>query len=236
MSLREYDDLAQNAGLASGISSAVSSDSAIGQFIITASSSFSNKAIMRTFMFGIFIFYGVLFFGVFLFISDASEFLMFPLFCLGPFIVGGVVIGGHSLLMNMLLGLPKTFMSAVVLRRGDELLVHYTHPIKRSVTLKSMAFTLVLQESATYDQGTSTVTVTHDHIIDQNLEADVQLSPETGIDRQLRYTIPDDAMHSFEAHRNTLQWYVKVKFDIPNFPDFHKNYKVKVLAEVNDES
>jgi hypothetical protein len=235
MSLREYDDLAGNAGIANGISSVISSDSLIGIVIKQGASSFGNKAVMRTFMVGIVCFYFVLFFGVFLLLGESSEFLMFPLFCLGPFIVGGVVIGGHSLLMNTLMGLPETFMSTVVLRRGDELLIHYTQPIKRSVTLNSIAFTLMLRESATYDQGTSTVTVTHDHIIDQTLEADVQLSSDSGIDRQLNFTIPSDAMHTFEAYRNSLHWYVKVELNIPNFPDFHKNYKVKVLAEANND-
>lgn len=236
MSLRSYDELAQKAGLG-GITSSLSRDSPIGKLIATGMSSATNKAIQRTFGVGIVIFYLILFFGIFPSITNGSEFLIFPLFCLGPFIIGGMVFGGHSLLMSMLMGIPQTLMSKVVLRRGDELLVHYTHPIKRAITLKSMAFTLVLQESATYDQGSSTVTVTHDHVIKQDLDFDVPISPETGIDQQLTFTIPDDAMHTFEAFRNSLHWYVQVKLDIPNFPDYHKNYKVKVLAEgATDES
>jgi len=236
MSLRAYDDLAQYEGLSSGISTSISSDSLIGKIITMAAPSRSNKALQKFIITGCFIWAGILFFAIFPRMdNDMSPLFIFPLMCGGPIIFAGIVIGGYSLLMSTLIGIPQTLMSTVALKRGDDLQIHYSQPIKRSITLKSMGFFLILRESATYDQGTNTVTVTHDHIIDQVIDFDVAISPDTGIDRQLTFTVPDDAMHTFEVTRNSLQWYVRVHLDIPNFPDYHKEYKVKVLAEVNDD-
>lgn len=237
MSLRAYDDLAQYEGLTSGLSSSISSDSMMGKLIAMAAPARSNKALQRIIILGCFIWAGVFFFAMIPAMdNDMSPFIIFPLMCAGPLIFAGVVIGGYSLVMSTLLGIPQTLMSTVVLKRGDELQIQYVQPIKRNVTLKSMAFSLILQESATYDQGSSTVTATHDHVIQQEVFMDVALTPDTGIDQNLTFIIPDDAMHTFEVTRNSLHWYVRVNLDIPNFPDYHKNYKVKVLAEVNDES
>jgi len=240
MSLRAYDELAQHAGLSSLPSSlpSLSKDSFLGKMVVMAAPSRSNKVLRNIIITGCFIWVGFLFFSVFPNLDDnnSSPLVIFPLFCIGPFVIMVGVVGGYSLLMSTLFGIPQTLMSSVILKRGDALQIHYIQPIKRNVTLKSMAFSLVLQESATYDQGSSTVTVTHDHVIDQRLDSDVAISSDTGIDHQLTFTIPDDAMHSFEAYRNTLEWYVKVKLDIANFPDYQKDYKIKVLAEVNDES
>ena len=236
MSLRAYDDLAQYAGLST--ISTISNHSVVGKVMAMAAPSRTNKALQRIIVVGCFLWVGFLFLSVFPNLDDNgfTPFVIFPLFCIGPFLIMVGTIGGYRLLMSTLVGVPQTLMSTVVLKRGDELEIHYRQAIKRNVTLKSMAFSLVLQESATYDQGSSTVTVTHDHVIAQDLDEVVVISSETGIDRKLTFTIPDDAMHTFEAYRNSLQWYVKVNFDIPNFPDYKKDYKIKVLAEVNDES
>ena len=233
MSLRAYDELAGHAGL-SGFST-LPPDSLMGKMMVMAAPSRSNKALQKIITAGCFIWVIFLFFSVFPNMEDASPFTIFPLFCIGPIVIMVGAIGGYTLLMNSLVGIPQLLMSTVVLKRGEELEIHYIQPMKRNVTLTSMSLSLVLQESATYDQGSSTVTVTHDHVIQEKLDADIAVRSETGIDRKLSFIIPDDAMHSFEAYRNKLEWYVKVKLDIPNFPDYHKDYKIKVLAEVNDE-
>ncbi len=237
MSLRAYDDLAQYEGLTSGIASTISSDTMMGKLIAMAAPARSNKTLQRIILIGCGVWAAIFFFVMIPTMeNNTSPMLIFPMMCAGPLIFAGVAIGGYSLLMSTLLGIPQTLMSTVVLKRGDELQIHYIQPIKRNVTLKSMAFSLVLQESATYDQGSSTVTVKHDHVIQQEVFMDVAITPDTGIDQQMTFIVPDDAMHTFEVTRNSLQWYVRVNLDIPNFPDYHKDYKVKVLAEVNDES
>ena len=239
MSLRASDDLAQYEGLTSGIGSSISSDSLMGKIIAMSAPSRNNKALQRIIIIGCFVWAGIFFFTILPTMDSdngISPLLIFPLMCVGPIIFAIVVIAGHSLLLSTLIGIPQTLMSTVVLKRGDELKIHYVQAIKRNVTLKSMTFSLVLQESATYDQGSSTVTVTHDHVIQQEVFMDVAITSDIGIDQHLTFIVPNDAMHSFEVTRNSLQWYVRVNLDIPNFPDYHKDYKVKVLAEVNDES
>ena len=235
MSLRLYDDLAQEAGLSS-LTASIPADFPLANVLTSVVTNMANKALKRAMLIGFLIYYGFFFFLVFPSVMDSSIMVIFPLFCLGPVVVIGAVVGGYTLLMGTLVAEPQVKMSSVLLRRGDDLQIQYTQPIKRNVSLKSLSYSLILQESATYDQGTSTVTETHDHVIDQNMNFDVHLSSETGIEQTLAFKIPDDAMHTFEAPRNTLNWYLKVHFDVPNFPDYQKLYKIKVLAEVNDES
>lgn len=235
MTLRPYDELAEAANLTSNIPG-VSLDSPIGKMVNLAMSNVANKSLQRVLITSIVGWSFFLFFFVFLSDNASSFALMFPLFCIGPIVIAILVVAGFSFLMSTLLDVPEALMTDVLLRRGETLDVQYRQSIKRQVTVNSMAFTLILQESATYDQGSSTVTVTHDHVIDEKVEFNVTLSPELGINQKLSFSIPDDAMHSFEAYRNKLDWYVRVKLDIPNFPDFNRNYKLKVLPEVADES
>lgn len=230
--LRPYDELAQAAGLSATVPG-ISSDSGIGKLVTMFATNTRNKAIQRVIIFSIVGWSFLVFFLMIPALENVSPFLIFPLFCLGPIVVGAVVFGGYALLMNTLLGTPEPMMSAVLLRRGDTLQIHYKQPVKRNVTLKSLTFTLVLQESATYDQGTNTVTERYDQVINQIADFDVMLYREQGVDRQLSFEIPDNAMHSFSAYRNKLEWYLRVQMDIPNFPDYHRHYKLQVLPEVN---
>lgn len=234
--LRPYDELAQTAGL-TGTVPGFADDTPVAKVISFFGANVANKAIQRLVMTGIVVWSFFIFFFIIPTTDAFNPFIIFPLFCLGPVIVGAIVIGGYTLLMSTLLGLPDVLMSAVLLKRGDTLQVHYKQSFKRNAALQSLNFTLVLKESATYDQGTSTVTETHDQVMDQIADFDVHITSDAGIDRQLSFKVPEDAMHSFEAYRNKLEWYLRVKIDIPNFPDFHRNYKLKVLPEVTtDES
>lgn len=235
MTLRSYEELAQEAGLSNMISG-VPLESTLGKTLTMASTAMTNSMLQRLIIFGTFAWAIFLFFAVFPSIADGSIFLMIPLFCLGPLVIGAIVVSVYNFLLNTLLGTPNTQMSAIRLRRNDTLTVRYQQPIKRSMTLNSMAFSLILKESATYDQGTSTITATHLHVVDQKIDFQVPVAPDNGLDQHLSFKVPEDAMHTFEAYRNKLDWYLQVKLDIPKFPDFERTYELKVLSEVNHES
>lgn len=235
MSLQPYDDLAKSHAL--DASSSVPIEHPIlenlGMFVQA-----SRNGMLRGIWFAsIFAWTFFLFFFVIMpSDGDSVMLIVMPLFCLGPFLIGFLLVAIYAFVMSTLLDQPQLMISGILLKRNDSIDFDYKQTFKRDVTLRSLSFTLILRESATYDQGTTTVTDTHDNVIDESAEFDVDISPDTGITRTLSFGIPADGMHSFEAHRNKLEWFLKVSMDIPNFPDFEKVYKLKVLPEVADES
>lgn len=234
MTLRPYQDMLNQSGISSG-NTLLPDSNRLGKALMMSRGHTKNKAVTSVIIAGIVVWY----LGVFLafpFIGEEMMCLMFILFFAGPFVVGGGVLAFFSFLMGTLFGTPEFMVSDVVVRRGEELQIRFRQPVKRRVVLKSMEFALVLVESATYDQGSSTVTVTHEHVFQQDTKFDVEFTPEMGIDRSLTFHIPDNAMHSFEVTRNSLHWYIKVAFDIPNFPDFKQIYRIHIPAEVSHES
>lgn len=161
------------------------------------------------------------------------------LFCgviIGPIGIGALLVSGFTYVMSTLFSPPELLITDVVLQRGQSFDIRYKQSFKRKVTLNQQSFTLLMRESATYQQGTNTVTKHHDNVYDERTERDVVLDANMPIDEQLTFTVPSDAMHTFDAQRNKLRWILQVKLDIPDFPDFHRDYILKVIPEVSDES
>lgn len=202
----------------------------LGSIVGNAMQSQSLKRILIAGIVGWFIFM-----FLFVFPSVDSFAVIVPLFCLGPIIVGAVILGAWHLLMSTLFDTPDLLLSGVLLRRGDEVQIEYRQNIKRTVTFKVISFNLILRESATYDQGTTTATETHDNVIWSDTLMEVAASPENGIDHKVKIKIPDTAMHSFNAPRNSLVWMLNVAIEVPNFPDYYQSYPLMLIPEVSNE-
>jgi hypothetical protein len=43
--------------------------------------------------------------------------------------------------------------------------------------------------------------------------------------------IPSEAMHTFIADNNKLQWFVRVHVDIVDWPDLEENYEIRVMPQ-----
>ncbi len=231
MSLRPYDDVAANAGLTTITSqfSGIPIVSAIAPYVSTASLKIVSRlfgVMMVGWMF--LLFFGFVFSGA----ADNSgfPFVMFCGFFAGPVIIGIVLVGGYGFLMSTLFTPPELMITEVQLKRDDTFDIRYQQNFKRGVTLKSVAYTLILRETATYQQGTSTVTEHHDNIIDERVEFEVHVDPNSPIDEPLTFTIPPDAMHTFETERNKLNWFLRVSLDIPSFPDFRREYRLRIVS------
>lgn len=155
------------------------------------------------------------------------------LFGLPFLLIGGGILayGLRSRVAAMRIGQPELTISNTTLRVGDPFTVMHQQTFRSSGNLTGIQVRLLLRESATYRRGTDTVTVTHDHEVQK-----LDLPPMTFSSGQLfaqnyQLQIPARAMHTFEANRNKLRWYVKVHIGLAGWPDFDEEYEVKVLPE-----
>jgi hypothetical protein len=84
---------------------------------------------------------------------------------------------------------------------------------------------LEAREEATYTRGTRTYT-------DRNIflsQSVFESAPGGEQSGQSRVAIPAGTMHSFEAAHNKIVWAIKVKGDVPLWPNFEDEYRLTVL-------
>lgn len=99
------------------------------------------------------------------------------------------------------------------------------------MTVNELSVWLVCEEKATYRQGTNTRTDTH-RIFEKKLESRMGfvISGSGAEELRTKIEIPADAMHSFKAAHNTVQWIVEVRGDIQRWPDFKRTFGIRVPA------
>jgi hypothetical protein len=144
-----------------------------------------------------------------------------------PFLLVGV--GVIVLTIYFFLGLfnpsPTLKLSSPSVALGDDLEVEWetTGNVDR---VKSFSITLEGREEATYKRGTSTST-------DKAVFASIELVTSNK-GRELRrgkakLVIPADTMHTFLSRNNKIVWNLKVKGDIPMWPDIGDEYSLEIL-------
>ncbi|MCI0710803.1 MAG: hypothetical protein L0154_11640 [Chloroflexi bacterium] len=151
-------------------------------------------------------------------------------FFLFTLILWGIVILG--VIKRMYYGAPDIAISKTQVGIGEEFAMSYRHEFKRNIPVKQYIFRLIMRESATYQRGTDTVTVTHDHKIDE-----FGYPPQTFprghiIQDEWKVKIPPNGMHTFSARRNKIQWFVQVEIDGPGMLDIKREYEVIVSPQV----
>jgi hypothetical protein len=92
-------------------------------------------------------------------------------------------------------------------------------------SMRSLTFHLEGIESAKYTRGTNTTTDTqkfHEEILYSTSE------PIEVAEGKVTVTIPDDTMHSFYGSNNKIMWQIRLKGDIPFWPDVAATFPIKV--------
>jgi hypothetical protein len=92
--------------------------------------------------------------------------------------------------------------------------------------LKKLKILLVGEESAIYRRGTDTITERHEF-----RSVVVYESDRVGSRNSARVEIPDDAMHSFKTDNNGIEWKLKVRGDVPRWPDLEAEYEFIVVPK-----
>jgi hypothetical protein len=142
-----------------------------------------------------------------------------------------IVVGLRPIVAGAKVSKPEAAVSNITPRVGEDVTFTYQQSFKSAIEVKRIAFQLILRESATYRRGTDTVTVTHDHIIQQYEQPPRRFEGGESINERRLFHISEGAMHSFEANRNKLRWIIKARVEMQGWPDYDEEFGLRVLPE-----
>lgn len=151
------------------------------------------------------------------------------------FILPGLLILGYAATMyysRARIGKPDVAISNSTLRVGEQFTVNFMHTFKSNVQIDRLEVQLVFKETATYQQGTDTRTVTHEDIYENYELPAGQYQSGQYVQETYTMQIPPDSMHTLKVRRNQLQWFVRVRASIPKLPDYLDEYELTVLPEM----
>jgi hypothetical protein len=147
---------------------------------------------------------------------------------LTPFVAVGlaVIIGAGKALLGFFNPRPRLNVSQREVPLGGTVEIGWTVE-GRADTLKNLRLTLEGSEAATYRRGTDTQ---RDTAVFATLE--IASVEGTGI-RQgtAQLQIPADTMHSFQSKNNQIQWTLRVRGEIPRWPDLNDEFPLTVLPQ-----
>jgi len=156
--------------------------------------------------------------------------LLFPLVFVG---IGVILLVG--MLWRYLAGVkvvqPNISVSKDTLRIGESFNVIYEQEFRQVTETQSLTIQLIFRESATYTRGTDTRTDKHDTVLGSFEDSGGRFERGEIFSHDCSFTIPDNAMHTFVADKNKLQWFVSIHIDILNWPDLHEEYEIFVLPD-----
>ncbi len=178
----------------------------------------------------------IAFSSIFVIIGLFSEAgIVFTLFGLG-FVAIGVALLIYALMAyytRYKVGQPTFNLSQTTLRVGDRFHFSVSHTFPRSVDITTIRTKLIFRERATYQQGTDTRTVTHDHVIQSYDEPGGLFRAGQLFAKAYELQIPPEAMHTLKVRRNELTWLLTFAAEIPKMPDFLEEFELLVLPEMS---
>lgn len=183
---------------------------------------------------GCWLFFGlfwIAFSAVFVVIGVSSEDTAFIIFG-SVFVLIGVAVllfGALSYYTRYRIGKPEITISEQMLRVGESFTVSFFHSFKSGVQIDNIRLELLFRETATYQQGTDTRTVTHNHIIAEFEEPGGRFQAGHLIHKNYDLQIPPDSMHTLKVRRNKLEWFVRFSMKVPRLPDFIEEYELEVV-------
>lgn len=129
------------------------------------------------------------------------------------------------------LSAPALMISQTELRVGDRFNMDYRQAFKVASDVTQASVSLVFQEAATYTQGTDTRTDRHDITVETNEIPGRRFEAGEVLQQSFSMAVPADAMHTFIAKSNKLQWFIRVHVGIVDWPDLKEDYTIRVLPE-----
>jgi hypothetical protein len=107
---------------------------------------------------------------------------------------------------------------------GEELAIEWTSS-GRIDKLTRFSIELEGREEATYRRGTDSTTDTHVFVSHALVD---QLPPEIVGSGRVKVELPANSMHSFVAPNNRIVWMLRVKGEVPNWPDTSDEFPLQV--------
>ena len=155
----------------------------------------------------------------------------FALLFLSLFLFIGVGLIGAVL--HQLLALSNPRLRLTVGRRagraGETLALEW-ECAGNPARITTLTIALEGRESATYTRGTDTTTDTH---VFARLPLATLADPAAILNGRARLILPADAVPTFIATRNRIEWFLTVRGSIPRWPDISDDYPFTVLPARN---
>jgi hypothetical protein len=141
--------------------------------------------------------------------------------------VGFLVLLARALLIETGIGPTLVEISAHPLTPGGKYDIYISQA--GQMEIKSLAVKLVCEETATYRQGTNTRKATR-RVFERVLVTAESLALGRALPFEARahLEVPGDAMHSFKAAHNRIDWKIVVKGAVTRWPDFERSFPVIV--------
>ena len=150
-----------------------------------------------------------------------------------PFVLIGIYLLGkliYGYLGGVRIGKPELTVSNPSPGLGETFSVSYMQLMRAASEVNNFTLELVFEESATYSQGTDRITEKHEDVVDYYDSPGRRFEAGETFRDHYQFTIPADAMHSFQGHNNKLNWYVRVRVDIAKWHDFTEAFPLQVSA------
>ncbi len=145
--------------------------------------------------------------------------------------VGFIVYLVKETLARRKLHAPLITLSAQPLCVGEKFSGGFRQQAKSPAQIERVTLRLICRERATYGSGTNKTTVTHDVYTDERTCAhNVTANSVQPIGFEFDFEIPPDAMHSFSANWNSIEWFLELRTEVASWPDYSFASKIDVVA------
>lgn len=154
-------------------------------------------------------------------------------------LVGAICLAGATtkFLASMRLEPPSLTLSVSPLFLGESFHGELVQRVKKPASINAVTVTLICREWVQYTQGTSTHTQTHDvYTVKNTLDVSGIVEPPDSIRGHVEFQIPEEAMHSFSASNNRVDWLIEVHTDIADWPDYSSKFELSVAARFAKQS
>ena len=144
-----------------------------------------------------------------------------------PFLLVGIGTAGGVIYMFLAMFNPKptVIVSDATIILGDSFVMDWNFSGSIS-SIRKLQIQLVGTEWAQYRQGTNTVTDEKEFHCEDVFVTEQSAEMQAG---KVEIVIPQQTMHSFNASNNKIKWMLKLKGDIPRWPDVNQKYEFTVL-------
>ncbi|MDO5498070.1 MAG: hypothetical protein Q4F67_00125 [Propionibacteriaceae bacterium] len=154
-------------------------------------------------------------------------------------IISGIVVGvasdqGVKAYRRAHLSDAELLLPRVPLRLGDPMTIRYTqHRLRSRAEVRAITATVFCQEWVRYRVGTDTRTDTH-----ELWQAELPVGPRDPIgdaallNASWQMHLPPHLPPSFQASDNKINWFLRVRVDIPGRPDIRNEFRLPIIPEV----
>ena len=142
----------------------------------------------------------------------------------------------YTLMSAHRLQTPQIIVAGQPFSLGERFQVQFKQLTKSRATIDSVALTLVCQEKVIYtgpydhENNRSKTTTKTKSVFSEVKELTVPrpIQPNGEICGELEFAIPEDAMHSFDVGGANIEWKLRTRTKITNWPDYHSEVDIQV--------